>query len=134
MVRFLLLLRLLVWSLGWAPWSAVFEFHEDAILELERQGAVVDSLVAKVKEMDQLLAQLEQLSDLVAEVERDTAVRFEQAESLVNHVDELARRGQVELEGQLKQLTDTMESSSSSSSGSNSEFAFVLSFVVTPRS
>ena len=85
------------------------EFHEDAILELERQGSVVDSLVAKVEEMDQLLAQLEQLSDLVAEVERDSAVRFEQAESLVNHVDELARRGQAELEGQLKQLTDTME-------------------------
>ena len=78
------------------------EFHEDAILELERQGSVVDSLVAKVEEMDRLLAQLEQLSDLVAEVERDTAVRFEQAESLVNHV-------QAELEGQLKQLTDTME-------------------------
>ena len=37
------------------------EFHEDAILELERQGSVVDSLVAKVEEMDQLLAQLEQL-------------------------------------------------------------------------
>ena len=85
------------------------EFHEDAILELERQGSVVDSLVAKVEEMDQLLAPLEQLSDLVAEVERDTAVRFEQAESLVNHVDELARRGQAELEGQLKQLTDTMD-------------------------
>ena len=85
------------------------EFQEDAILELERQGSVVDSLVAKVEEMDQLLAQHEQLSDLVAEVERDTAVRFEQAESLVNHVDELARRGQAELEGQLKQLTDTME-------------------------
>ena len=65
--------------------------------------------MAKVEEMVQLLAQLEQLSDLVAEVERDTAVRFEQAESLVNHVDELARRGQAELEGQLKQLTDTME-------------------------
>ena len=32
------------------------EFHEDAILELERQGFVVDSLVAKVEEMDQLLA------------------------------------------------------------------------------
>ena len=85
------------------------ECHEDAILELERQGSLVDSLVAKVEEMDQLLAQLEQLSDLVAEVERDTAVRFEQAESLVNHVDGLARRGQAELEGQLKQLTDTME-------------------------
>ena len=85
------------------------EFHEDAILELERQGSLVDSLVAKVEEMDRLLAQLEQLSDRVAEVERDTAVRFEQAESLVNHVDELARRGQAELEGQLKQLTDTME-------------------------
>ena len=70
------------------------EFHENAILELERQGSVVDSLVAKVEEMDQLLAQLEQLSDLVAEVERDTAVRFEQAESLVHHVDGLARRGQ----------------------------------------
>ena len=28
------------------------EFHEDAILELERQGSVVDSLVAKVEEMD----------------------------------------------------------------------------------
>ena len=27
----------------------------------------------------------------------------------MNHVDELARRGQAELEGQLKQLTDTME-------------------------
>ena len=78
-------------------------------LKLERQGSVVDSLVAKVEKMDQLLAQLEQLSNLVAEVERDTAVRFEQAESLVNHVDELARRGQAELEGQLKQLTDTME-------------------------
>ena len=75
------------------------EFHEDAILELERQGSMVDSLVAKVEEMDRLLAQLEHLSDLVAEVERDTAVRFEQAESLVNHVDELARRGQAELEG-----------------------------------
>ena len=86
------------------------EFHEDAILELERQGSVVDSLVAKFEEMDQLLAQLEQLSNLVAEVERDTAVRFEQTESLVNHVDELARRGQAGvLEGQLKQLTDTME-------------------------
>ena len=85
------------------------EFHEDAILELERQESVVDSLVAKVEEMDQLLAQLEQLSDLVAEVERDTVVRFEQAESLVNHVDWLARRGQAELEGQPKQLTDTME-------------------------
>ena len=85
------------------------EFHEDAILELERQGSVVDSLVAKVEEMDQLLAQLEQLSDLVAEVDRDTVVRFEQAESLVNHVDELARRGQAELEGQLKQVTDTLE-------------------------
>ena len=72
-------------------------------------GSVVDSLVAKVEEMDQLLGQLEQLSDLVAEVERDTAVRLEQAESSVNHVDELARRGQAELEGQLKQLTDTME-------------------------
>ena len=45
----------------------------------------------------------------MAEVERDTAIRFEQAESLVNHVDVLARRGQAELEGQLKQLTDTME-------------------------
>ena len=75
----------------------------------ERQGSVVDSLVAKVEEMDQLLAQLEPLSDHVAEVERDTVVRFEQAESLVNHVDELARREQAELEGQLKQLTDTME-------------------------
>ena len=85
------------------------EFHEDAILELERQGSVVYRLVAKVEERDQLLPQLEQLSDLVAEVERDTAVRFEQAESLVKHVDELARRGQAELEGQLKQLTDTME-------------------------
>ena len=78
-------------------------------LELERQGSLVASLVAKVEEMDQLLAQLEQLSDLVAEVERDTAVRFEPAESLVNHVCGLARRGQAELEGQLKQLTDTME-------------------------
>ena len=47
------------------------EFHEDAILELERQGFVEDSLVAKVEEMDQ--------------------------------------RGQAELEGQLKQVTDTME-------------------------
>ena len=56
-----------------------------------------------------MLAQLEQLSDHVAEVERDTAIRFEQAESLVNHVDVLARRGQVELEGQFKQLTDTMD-------------------------
>ena len=65
--------------------------------------------MAKVEEMDQLLVQFEQLSNLVAEVERDTAIRFEQAESLVNHVDELARRGQAELEGQLKQLTDTME-------------------------
>ena len=95
------------------PWSDLCSFCDCwwslAILELERQGSVVDSLVAKVEEMDQLLAQLEQLSDLVAEVERDTAVRFEQAESLVNHVDELARRGQAELEGQLKQLTDTME-------------------------
>ena len=43
------------------------EFHEDAILEVERQGSVVDSLVAKVEEMDQLLAQLEQLSDRVNE-------------------------------------------------------------------
>ena len=85
------------------------EFHEDAILELERQGSVVDSLVAKVEEMDRLLAQLEQLSDLVAEVERDTVVRFEQADSLVNHVDGLARRLQAELEGQRKPLTDTME-------------------------
>ena len=85
------------------------EFHEDAILELERQLSVVDSLAGKVEEMDQLLVQFEQLSNLVAEVERDTAIRFEQAESLVNHVDELARRGQAELEGQLKQLTDTME-------------------------
>ena len=55
------------------------------------------------------MCSFEQLSNLVAEVERDTAIRFEQAESLVNHVDELARRGQAELEGQLKQLTDTME-------------------------
>ena len=85
------------------------EFHEDAILELELQGSVVDSLVAKVEEMDQLIVQFEQLSNFVAEFERDTAFRFEQAESLVNHVDELARRGQAELEGQLKQLTDTME-------------------------
>ena len=85
------------------------EFHEDAILGLERQVSVVDSLVAKGEVMDQLVVQLEQLSNLVAEVERDTAVKFEQAESLVNHVDELARRGQAELEGQLKQLTDTME-------------------------
>ena len=44
------------------------EFHEDAILELERQGSV-DSLVAKLEERDQLLAPLEQLSDLVAEDE-----------------------------------------------------------------
>ena len=44
------------------------EFHEDAILELERRGSVVDSLVAKVEEMDQLLVQFEQLSNLVAEV------------------------------------------------------------------
>ena len=65
--------------------------------------------MAKVEGMDQLLAQLEQLSDHVAEVEQDTAIRFEQAESLVNHVDVLARRGQAELECQLKQLTDTME-------------------------
>ena len=85
------------------------EFHEETILELERHGSLVDSLVAKVKEMDQLLAQLEQVSDHVAEVERDAAVRFEQAESLVNHVDGLARRGQAELEGELKQLTDTMD-------------------------
>ena len=65
--------------------------------------------MTKVEERDQLLAQLEQLSDFAAEVERDTAVRFEQAESLVKHVDELARRGQAELEGQLKQPTGTME-------------------------
>ena len=69
------------------------EFHERAILEMDQL----------------LLAQLEQLSDHVAEVERDTAIRFEQAESLVNHVYVLARRGQAELEGHLKQLTDTME-------------------------
>ena len=43
------------------------EFHEDAIFELERQGSLVDSLVAKVEEMDRLLAQLEQLSDRVNE-------------------------------------------------------------------
>ena len=85
------------------------EFHEDAILELERQGSLVAGLVAKVGERDQLLAQLEQLSDLVAEVKRDTAVIFEPAESLVNHVCGLARRGQAELDGQLKQLMDTME-------------------------
>ena len=108
MDRSLLLLRLLVWSRVGSLERSV-EFHEDALLELERQGSLVDSLVAKVEEMDQLLTQLEQLSDRVAEVERDTAVRFEQAESLVNHVGELARRGQAELEGQLKQLTDTME-------------------------
>ena len=41
------------------------EFHEQAILELERQVSVVDSLVTKVEEMDQLLAQLEHLSDEV---------------------------------------------------------------------
>ena len=69
------------------------EFHEEATLELERRGSVVDSLVAQVEEMDQLLAQLERVSDHVAEVEGDTAIRFEQAESLVNHVDSLARRG-----------------------------------------
>ena len=76
MVRFLLLLAIagVVSRVGSLERSV--EFHEDAILELERQGSVVDSLVAKVEEMDQLLAQLEQLSDLVAEVERDTAVRF----------------------------------------------------------
>ena len=56
-----------------------------------------------------MLAQFEQLSDFVADFERDTVVRFEQAESLVNHVDWLARRGQAEFEGQLKQLTDTMK-------------------------
>ena len=39
------------------------EFHEQAILELERQVSVVDSLMTKVEEMDQLLAQLEHLSD-----------------------------------------------------------------------
>ena len=90
-------------------WCGLSGGHEDAILELERQLSVVDSLAAKVVEMDQLLVQFEQLSNLVAEVERDTAIRFEQAESLVNHVDELARRGHAELEGQLKQLADTME-------------------------
>ena len=89
------------------------EFHEQAILELERQVSVVDSLVAKVEEMDQLLAQLEQLSDHVEEVERDTAVRFEQAESLVNHVDVLARRGQAELEVQLlEHLSDEFKGTS----------------------
>ena len=36
--------------------------HEQAILELERQVSVVDSLGTKVEEMQQLLAQLEHLS------------------------------------------------------------------------
>ena len=38
------------------------EFHEQTILELERQVSVVDSLGTKVEEMQQLLAQLEHLS------------------------------------------------------------------------
>ena len=38
------------------------EFHEQAILELERQVSVVDSSVTMVKDMEQLLAQLQHLS------------------------------------------------------------------------
>ena len=38
------------------------EFHEQAILELERQVSVVDSLVTVVKNMEQLLAQLQHLA------------------------------------------------------------------------
>ena len=63
-----------------------------AILELEWQVSEVDSLVAEVGQVAQRLVQFKQLSHHVAEVERDTAIRFEQVESLVNHVDWLARR------------------------------------------
>ena len=49
----MLLLRSLVWSLGWLPRSV--EFHEQAILELERQVSEVDCLVNHVKNLEQLL-------------------------------------------------------------------------------
>ena len=38
------------------------EFHQQAILELERQVSAVDSLVIKVKDMEQLLAQLQHVA------------------------------------------------------------------------
>ena len=62
------------------------EFHEQAILELERQVSVVDSLGTKVEEMQQLLAQLEHLS---GEFEGTSLAVAELGEKLVMWVRDL---------------------------------------------
>ena len=65
------------------------EFHEQAILELERLVSVVDSLAPKVEEMEQLLAHLEHLSDEFKSTSLAVAELGEKLETRVRDLHEL---------------------------------------------
>ena len=74
-LRSLLLLRSLVWGLAWAPWELKVEFHEEAILEVERQAAAAETVEKRVQDVEILLGGL--LNDLqTISLEAECAVNW----------------------------------------------------------
>ena len=63
------------------------EFHEQALLELERQASVVDKLESRVEEIEQRMVQLNELTDLVKGTRLVVTERGKKLEKSVRDVD-----------------------------------------------